>query len=46
MRSFVPVLFTTLILTQAGFSAPPPNEAQYIYGTVKQFRPIRSARST
>jgi hypothetical protein len=37
MRSFVPALFTTVLLTaaQAGFGAPHPNEAQYMYGTVK-----------
>ena len=37
MRSFVPVLFTTALLTvaQAGFGATHPNEAQYVYGTVK-----------
>jgi hypothetical protein len=37
MRSMIPVLFTAAVLTvaQAGFGAPPPNEAQYMYGTVK-----------
>ncbi len=37
MRITVPALFTAALLTcaQAGFGAPHPNEAQYLYGTVK-----------
>jgi hypothetical protein len=37
MRSFVPALFTMALLTvaQAGFGATNPDQAQYVYGTVK-----------
>lgn len=37
MRSFIPALFAVSVLSvaQAGSGSPNPNEAQYVYGTVK-----------